>query len=483
MNPHLSSVAARPTSLALVLLAATQFLLVLDSAIVNVALPSMRADLGFTAGGITWVVNAYALLFGGLLLFGGRLADVVGARRVFVAGVALFAAASIAGALALSPGMLVAARAVQGVGAAMTAPAALALVMTIFPAGARRNRALGAMGAAAGLGGASGAILGGVLTEAWGWPAILWLNVPMGILIIVGSLVRLPATSPRAGRARLDLGGAVTATAAVLALVYALIGTSDHAWLSARVLVPLLAAAVLLVLFVAIERRADDPLLPQSLFAVRGLRGANLAVLLSAMAMMPMWFLLTVYLQGVRGDGPVAAGIGVIPTVVMLVVFNALAPRVIARLGVRMPLAIGLLVAAVGLAWTSDLDPQSSVVADLLVPQLVTGTGFGLAFVAGTVAATSAVPVERSGVAGGFYNTAQQVGGAVGLAVLAAIATGAGDGGAAALTSDLSLALRVAAGFAAAGAVVAWWFLPRADRRAPRSGHGIDPVVSASSAR
>jgi EmrB/QacA subfamily drug resistance transporter len=446
----------RASRAALTLLAATQFLLVLDSAIVNVALPSMRADLAFTARGITWVVNAYALLFGGLLLFGGRLADVVGARRVFLSGVSLFAAASVAGALAHTAGALVVSRALQGIGAAMTAPAAMALVMVMFTAGPARNRALGAMGAAAGLGGASGALLGGLLTETWGWPAVLWINVPVGVLIVTGAIRHLPTAAPRTSPASLDLGGAVTATGAVVALVFGLIGASGTGSPPGHTVVPVLAAAVLAALFVRVERRAADPLLPPSLLGVRGLRSANVTVLFSAMAMMPMWFLLTVYMQAVRGYGPVAAGAGVIPTVVMLVVFNSLAHRVIARVGLRTPLVLGLLVAAAGMAWTSDLGPQTSFVGDLLWSQLLTGLGFGLAFVAGTVSATSQVPLERSGVAAGVYNTSQQVGGAIGLAVLAAVTAGAGGGDPTALTANLSLAFRVAAGFAAVAAVMAW---------------------------
>lgn len=447
---------ARPARAALTLLGATQFLLVLDSAIVNVALPSMQADLGFTSRGITWVVNAYALLFGGLLLFGGRLADVVGARRVFLGGVSLFTAASVAGALAHTAGALVAARAVQGIGAAMTAPAAMALVMTMFTAGQARNRALGAMGAAAGLGGASGALLGGLLTQTWGWPAILWINVPIGVLIVASAVRHLPTAVPPTARASLDLGGALTATGAVVALVYGLIGASGTGAPTGHAAVPVLAAALLVALFVRIERRVPDPLLPPSLLGVRGLRRANLTVLFSAMAMMPMWFLLTVYLQAVRGYGPVAAGAGVVPTVVMLVVFNSLAHRVIARVGLRTPLVLGLLVAAAGMAWTSDLGPQMSFVGDLLWSQLLTGVGFGLAFVAGTVSATSQVPLERSGVAAGVYNTSQQVGGAIGLAVLAAVTAGAVGGDPTALTANLSLAFRVAAGFAAVAAATAW---------------------------
>lgn len=462
MNQQLIPRSVRTERAALTLLASTQFLLVLDSAIVNVALPSMQADLGFTSRGITWVVNAYALLFGGLLLFGGRLADVIGARGVFLGGVSLFSAASVAGALAPNAGVLVAARAVQGIGAAMTAPAAMALVMLMFTAGPARNRALGALGAAAGLGGASGAILGGLLTQAWGWPAILWINVPIGVLIVVGTIRHLPATMSPTSRASLDAGGAVTATGAVVALVYGLIGASGTGS-PARTVLPVLAAAVLVTLFVRIERRIADPLLPAALFGVRGLRGANVTVLFSAMAMMPMWFLLTVYMQAVRGYGPVAAGAGVIPTVLMLVVLNGLAHRVIARVGLRTPLVLGLVVAAVGMAWTSDLGPQASFVGDLVWPQLLTGLGFGLAFVAGTVLATGQVPLEHSGVAAGVYNTSQQVGGAIGLAVLAALTAGAGD--TTALTANLALAFRVAAAFAAVAAVAALLLLPRAINR------------------
>ena len=382
----------------------------LDSAIVNVALPSIQTDLGFTSRGITWVVNTYALLFGGLLLLGGRLADVFGARRVFLSGVSVFAAASVAGALARTPGALVAARAVQGIGAALTAPAAMALVMMMFTEGRTRNRALGAMGAAAGLGGASGSLLGGLLTQGWGWPAILWINLPIGVLIVAVAARRIPAAAPRTSRVSVDLVGAVTATGAVVALVYGLIAASEAGSPTGMAVMPLLVAALLVALFFTIERRGADPLLPPALIGSRGLRGANITVPFTSMAMMPMWFLLTVYLQSVRGYGPVAAGARVIPTVVALVVFTSLAHRVIARVGVRAPLVVGLLVAAAGMAWTSDLDPQASFVGDLVWSQLLTGVGFGLAFVAGTVTATSQVPRASSGVAAGAYNTSQQVG-------------------------------------------------------------------------
>lgn len=468
MNRASTQRPVRRTRAALTVLAATQFLLVLDSAIVNVALPSMQADLGFTSRGITWVVNAYALLFGGLLLFGAVWPTWSAARRVFLSGLSVFAVASLAGALARTPGALVAARAVQGIGAALTAPAAMALVIVMFTEGQTRNRALGAMGAAAGLGGASGALIGGLLTEGLGWPAILWINVPIGLLIVIGAIRQLPTAAPRSSRGSVDLLGAVTATGAVVALVYGLIAASGAGSLDGRSVMPLLAAAVLVALFFTIERRGADPLLPPALFGTRGLRAANLTVLFSSMAMMPMWFL-TVYLPSMRGYGPVAAGAGVIPTVDTLVAFTSLAPRVIAQAGVRTPLVLGLLVAAAGMAWTSDLDRQASFVGDLLWSQLLTGIGFGLALVAGTVTATSVVPRARSGVAAGAYNTSQQVGGAIGLAVLTTVAAGAGGGVTTALTADLSQAFRVAAGFAAVAAVTAWTLLPSAH---PRSTEG-----------
>lgn len=459
-------------------LGATQFLLVLDSAIVNVALPRIRADLGFTASGISWVVNGYALVFGGLLLLGGRLSDLYGPRRVFVTGLSLFTAASVAGALASSAGVLVAARVTQGAGAALTAPSAMALVMLIFAPGAARNRALGLMGAMAGLGGASGAIVGGLLTQAFGWPAILWLNVPIGLGVVGLSLWLLPSIAR--GSSSLDLGGAVTVTVGVVALVYGLVGAANGDWLSYRTVVPLVAAALLLITFVAVEHHTREPLLPPSLLGIRGLRGANITVFLSAMAMIPMWFLLTVYLQEVGGYGPVGAGIGVVPTVAMLVTLNSLTPRLIARFGARTLLVTGMLVAAVGLAWMSRLDGSSgSFAADLLGPELVVGVGFGLSFVAATVTATVNVPGERSGVASGVYNTAQQVGGAVGLALLVAVAGRTTGGDPVALTADLAQAFRLAAGFAFAAAVAAFLLVPSPATSAPKDVHepAADPVA------
>ena len=461
----------------LVVLGATQFLLVLDSAIVNVALPRIRADLGFSPAGISWVVNGYALAFGGLLLLGGRSSDLYGPRRVFVTGLSLFAAASVAGALAPSAGVLVAARVVQGVGAALTAPSAMALVILLFAPGAARNGALGLMGAMAGLGGASGAIVGGLLTEAFGWPAILWLNVPIGLGVVGLSFWVLPSIAR--GSASLDLGGAVTVTLGVVALVCGLVEGADGSWSGYSTLVPLVAAALLLVLFVVVERHTREPLLPLPLLGIRTLRGANATVFLSAMAMMPMWFLLTVYLQQVRGYGPVGAGVGVLPTVAMLVALNSLAPRLFARVGTRTLLVAGLLVAAVGVAWMSRLEgSRSGFAADLLGPELVVGLGFGLSFVAATVTATVDVPGERAGVASGVYSSAQQVGGAVGLALLVAAAGRTAGGDPVALTADLAQAFRLSAGFALAAAVAALLLVPPSApaQRPPRFRPDVRPA-------
>ncbi len=447
---------------ALLVLATSQFLLVLDSAIVNVALPSMQVDLHFSPGGLTWVVNIYALLFGGLILLGGRLSDVVGARRVFLVGFMLFGLASAAGALAPTSAALVTARAVQGAGAALVAPAGLALTLILFAPGTSRNRALGMLGAAAGLGGASGAIVGGLLTEMLGWRAILWLNVPVVAVLLARGFSVLPSTPGTAKGRTLDLAGAVTATGAVIGLVYGLIRLSDSRLLSPPTVLPWAVAVVLAGAFVAVERRVSAPLVPPTIVRIRTLRGANTAIVFSSMAMMPMWFLLTVDLQQVHGFGPIKAGLGVLPTVAMLILLNSLAPRIIAAAGTKRPLVVGLFVAAAGLAWLSVLGgPGSGYLGDMLWPQLVTGMGFGLAFVAGTVTSTGDAPVEQSGVASGLLNTAQQVGGAVGLAILATVAAQAGNVEPAALSVDLSHAFLVAASFAAVAAGLAWALIPR----------------------
>lgn len=457
---------------ALALLATSQFLLILDAGIVNVALPSIERDLGFAPQDLSWVVNGYVLTFGGLLLLGGRLADLAGRRRLFIIGVALFAAASLAGALAPAATWLVAARAVQGAGAALAAPAALALLMTLFGEGPQRARALAVFGVVAGLGGASGSLLGGVLTELVGWRAVLWINVPIGAAMIALAPRSLPdGRGPDRDRdrgGRFDLVGAVTVTAGLGLLVYAFVQAAEAGWASPATLALVGMSAVLLAGFVVIEWRAANPMLPLGLFRLRLLRGANVVMAFLTMAIMPMFFLLSVYLQRVYGWGPVGTGLGFLPIVATMIAFNRVAPAVVARLGLRTTLAVGLFVSGVGLAWLSRLaGPEGNYLTDLLAPGVVTGVGFGLAFVAAMVAATTGAPESLSGLAAGLVNTSQQVGTALGIAALvslsAAQAAAHAAGGAtypAALTGGLSVALLAAAGIAAAGGVLAVLLIP-----------------------
>ena len=443
--------------LTLAVLAATQFLLIMDSAVVNVALASVGRDLGFAPADLTWVVNSYVLAFGGLLLLAGSLADVLGARRLLLVGLAVFATASLAGALALGPVWLVAARAVQGAGAALAAPAVLALVLTTRPAGPARNRAIAVLGASAGSGGAVGLLLGGALTQLLGWRSVLWINVPIVAMILTGALRSLPADRPRGSKSGFDLSGAALATAGLGLLVYAVVETADAGWASIRTVVTLSAATALLAGFVVREHRAALPLLPPAFFRRPGTGTANLVAALTMMAMFPMWFLLALQAQMVLGYSPLRTGLAILPLVAMLVVMNGLAPRVLARFGTRGPVVVGLSLAAAGLTWFGRFSPSGSYLSEWVAPALVTGVGFGLAFSAGIVAATATVPPAEAGLASGVVSTFQQVGGAVGLALALSVATSMArpGGGPADVTSGHAGGLAAAAAFAVLGALAA----------------------------
>ena len=453
---------SRRRGIALALLAATQFVLVLDASIVGVALPSIGTDLEFAPEDLSWVANAYTLTFGGLLLLGGRAADLAGRRRMYMAGMTLFTAASLVGALSVNASMLVGARAAQGVGAAIVAPAALSLIMTLFPAGPERYKAMGVVGAVAGAGGAAGSILGGGLTEWLGWEATLYVNVPIGILAIALSPLLLPEAKDSGARG-FDLAGAVTATGGLALLVYTLVDANDAGWGSARTLGLGTLSLLLIALFFVIEARAAHPLVPLRIFRLPGLRGANIVTLLSTMAMFPMFFYMTFYMQQVLGYGPVEAGLAGLPLAVTMAVTSGSASGLITRVGVRAPMATGLLVLAAGLAWFSRMSVDGSFLADVLGPALVIGVGGGLAFVTTTVGATSGAGQEQSGLASGLFNTAQQFGGSLGLAVVVAIATARtahvlqdGEGvAAAALTEGYRLGMLAAAGVALVGGLAA----------------------------
>jgi EmrB/QacA subfamily drug resistance transporter len=412
---------------ALALLASTQFVLILDAAIVGVALPSIGRELDFAREDLSWVANAYTLMFGGFLLLGGRIADLVGRRRMFMAGLVLFTIASLLGGLAQSALWLVLARALQGLGAALISPAALSLVMTLFTEGSERNKALGVWGAVAGSGGAAGVILGGVLTEWLGWEAVLFVNVPIGLVAAFLAPRLLPEGREAAGTRSFDLAGAVTVTAGLAMLVYALVDANDAGWGSAQTLGLGAAAFVLLAVFVAIELRTERPLAPLSIFRNRALRGANIVSITMTMAVFPMFFFLTFYAQFVLGYEPIEAGFAQLPIALSIIVFAGVASQVVTRAGYKTTLVIGLLVGAAGLVWFGQVSAGGSFMADIFGPSIVAGLGLAFAFVAATIAATSGVSGEQAGLASGLVNTSQQIGGALGLAVLIALSTARTD--------------------------------------------------------
>ena len=458
----------------LALLAATQFLLAVDGSIVNVALPSIGRDLRVAPEELSWVVNAYLLAFGGFLLLGGRVADHLGRRRMYMAGLGLFTAASLAGALAPSGPWLTVARGAQGLGAALVAPAALALVLTLFGEGAERNQALGVWAALGGSGGAAGAVLGGLLTDGFGWEAVLLVNLPIGVAAVALAPRLLPAAPAEPGMRRFDLAGAVSVTAGLALLVYALVGADDAGWWSARTLLLGAAAALLLAAFTGIEARSRHPLVPLRVFRNRPLRGAYLVIVLTTGALFPMFVFVTLYTQDVLGYRPVQAGLAQLPLVATIAVSATLAPRLLPRVGARATLVAGLLVVAGGLAWLAAIPPGGSFLGDLLGPSLVVGAGAGVTWVASMVAATSGAAPAEAGLASGLVTTAQQVGGALGIAALVAVATarttsvlGSGEAGPlVALTEGFQAGLLGAALVAVAGAALAALLLSSADSRA-----------------
>jgi EmrB/QacA subfamily drug resistance transporter len=427
--------------LALALLALTQFVIVLDASIVNVALPSIGRALEFSQDDLSWVVNAYTLTFGGFLLLGGRLADLLGRRRVFIAGLVLFSVASLAGGLAQSDVWLVAARAVQGLGAAIISPAALSLVTTMFAEGAERNRALGVWGAVAGAGGAAGVLLGGVLTEYAGWEWVLFVNVPIG-LAVAALAPRLLPESRDTGRERVfDAAGALTVTAGLALLVYTLVDANDAGWASTQTLGLGAVALVLLAAFVLIERRTSHPLMPFSIFRLRTLRGADVVGLLIGMSLFAMFFFLSLYMQQVLGYDALDAGLAYLPLALNIIVSAGVASNLVTRIGFKPTLIAGLVLIAVGLVWFAQVSPGGDYVGDILFPSIVTAWGLGLAFVPVTIAAVTGTKPEEAGLASGLINTAQQVGGALGLAVLAAVANSRTDDAVASGVRDPAVAL------------------------------------------
>ncbi|WP_406306628.1 MFS transporter [Streptomyces sp. NBC_00885] len=412
--------APRPGAV-LAALAAAQFTVMLATSIVNVALPQIRAGVGLSDGGTTWVVNAYGLAFGALLLAGGRAADLLGRRRVLIAGLALFAAASLSAGLATTPGVLIAARAVQGLAAAAIAPAALALTMDQFPSGPGRGKALGVWGAVSGAGGAGGVLLGGVLTQAWGWPWIFH-TVALGAALVLAAVAVLVPRADGHKAGRFDLLGTATVTLALTCLVWSLTTARGAGWTDGRVLGALVAAAALLAAFAVIERRRPNALIPPRLFTTGQVAAGNLLMALLGSVWIALFFFLPLYQQQVLGSSPLATGAGQLPLAGANMLGAALAPRIARRIGASATVTAALLTEAAGLMWLSRISAHGSYLADLLGPSIVIGLGLSIAFVQLTALAVDGVPREDAGLAGGLVNTTRQVGGAIGLAALATLA-------------------------------------------------------------
>ena len=408
--------------IALGLLSLAQFVVVLDASIVNVALPSIGRALDFSQGNLAWVVNAYVLTFGGFLLLGGRMADLLGRRRVFMGGLVLFALASLAGGFAQTEGQLIAARAVQGLGAAILSPSALSIVTTMFRDGAERNKALGVWGAVAGSGGAAGVLLGGVLTDTLGWEWVLWVNVPIGILAAVAAPALIPESRSTNQERHFDAWGAVTVTAGLSLLVYTLVDATDAGWGSSQTIGLLAVSAALLGAFVAIELRSPAPLVPFRIFRRRTLTGANVVGLLVGASLFSMFFFISLYMQQVLGYSPIKSGFSYLPLALTIIVSAGIASQLVTRIGFKPVMAAGMAFVAAGLLWFSQVSPGGGYVQDVLGPSLLAAVGLGFSFVTTTIAAVSGVQERESGLASGLINTSQQVGGALGLAVLATIA-------------------------------------------------------------
>jgi EmrB/QacA subfamily drug resistance transporter len=443
----------------LLLLCGAQFLVVLDATIVNVALPSIQRALHFSEQNLQWVASGYALTFAGFLLLGGRAADRLGRRRIFMAGVLLFIASSLVGGLATSSGMLLGARLVQGLGGAMMSPAALSLLTTSFQ-GEDRGKALGIYGSIGGAGGAAGVLFGGLLTSGLGWRWVLFVNVPLGIVIVLAA-PRLVSGSRQASRLRdLDVPGALLVTGAMLLLVYGLTRATDVGWGNARTIGEFAAAALLLAIFAVNEARSARALLPLRIFRLPGITSANGAALLQFSAVIPVFFFLTLYLQQVLGYSALRAGLSFLPLAGGVIVIAPTASRLVSRFGPAPTLIAGPLVFAGGLVYLSRLPVHGTYLADILPGLAMVAVGAGLGFVSIINAATRGVPRGDAGVAAGLVNTMQRIGSAVGLAVLTAVATARTRALAApghqvsAVVGGFDRAFLVAAGFAAAASLL-----------------------------
>ncbi len=458
----------------LAIVAVAQFMVILDASVVNVALPTIKRDVGFSEQSLSWILNAYTLMFGGFLLLGGRLADRLGRRRLFMAGIGLFSAASLICGISQSEGMLLVARGAQGLGGAMVSPAALSIILTTFAEGPERNRALAVWGAIAGAGGAIGLLLGGAIVQALGWRWVFFINVPIGAAVLALAPRIVPESrSESARRGGYDIEGALTITLGTMALVFTLIKADSWGWTSGRTLAGLVLAAVLIVAFVFIERRHEDPLVPLRIFSNRSLAASDATMLVVAAALFGMFFFCTLYLQQVLGYSALKTGVAYLPLSLTLIGASGLASRFVDRFTPKPVLVTGLLITTVGFALLMRVAGHGDYASHVLPAMIVIGSGLGLSFVPITIAATNGVAAGDSGLASGLLNTTQQVGGSLGLAILTSVSTSrvtsALHGGSSltiALTHGFKAAFTVAGLLCAVGVVVALVLLPPRPREA-----------------
>jgi EmrB/QacA subfamily drug resistance transporter len=483
-RPHLTAT--------LILACLAQFMVILDVSVVNVALPAIRSGLHFTEVDLQWIVNAYTVTFAGFLLLGGRAADLLGRRRVFVSGLILFGLASLAGGFANDQTLLIAARAVQGLGGAIIAPASLSIITTTFTDGPARNRAVGIWGAMGGAGGAAGVLLGGIITQALSWRWILFINLPIGLIAAFFSRRMLLEGRNENATRNFDFGGALTATLGLSAIVFGIVRTDSSGWGDATTLLSIGAGVALLLVFLLLEGRiAKAPLLPLRLFRSRQLSAANALLMLVGASTFAMWFFLSLYLQEVLGYSAIRTGLVFLPMTVVLAFFSTVASKITIRFGAKRLLVLGMTALAIGLAWLSDIGPHADYLGELLLPSLLTSAAMPFAFVPGVICATSGVKPQEAGLASAVANTARLFGGALGLAVLATIATSHSNAllrhptaavhtANQALVSGFQLAFLCGGGIAAVGVLVALFGMPSVRKREvveeTREGHAAVAV-------
>ncbi len=466
----------------LALLSVVQFMVVLDIAIVNVALPSIQVDLGFSQENLQWVISAYALVFGGFLLLGGRTADLLGRRRVFLAGLVVFSTASLLAGFAWSEGSLIGARALQGLGAAIISPAALSILMTTFTEGRERNIALGVWGAVGGFGAAAGVLFGGILTDALSWPWIFYINVPVGLAAALATPILLRESRDTRAR-RFDALGAVLVTSGLSVAVFGFTQANGYGWSSGKTIGTFAAAVALLAAFGVWETRVSDPLMRFSIFRLRTLAGANVAGFILGSALFAMFLMLTLYMQQVLGYSPLKTGFGYLTVAGTSIVWANVAAQLVTRIGVKPVLTAGMVFLGAGLVSFAQVSADGSYVGDLLPGFLLIGIGMGFSFVPISIAALAGVRPSEAGLASGLFNTSQQIGGALGIAVLSALATGRTDAAVAAgtalpdaLTEGFQVAFWGGAAAAAVG-VMATLVLIRGSDLGPAPESAVEPAL------